>query len=238
VLQSQQINGPVQADSAMQQDRNVSQEITLLDKPGTEVLLGNTLMIPIDQAILYVRPMYVAATSNPIPTLSYVIAMLGNINSPVAFQTSLQAAISQALNTAVPVGGSTATTPTEGSSGSVSSTVAAEVANLLKQAQTDYQSAQQALENGDLATYQSDIQSAQKAVAEAAALIPSSGGTSSSSTTTTTTAPRTTTTTAPKTSSTKGAATSTGRTGGAETSSSTAGASSGGSTTTTAPGEA
>ena len=62
--------GPANADSYIQATQSVSQDITLLDQTGSEVLLGNTLMVPVGQAIVYLRPLYVASLSNPQPQLS------------------------------------------------------------------------------------------------------------------------------------------------------------------------
>ncbi len=59
------------------QNPTVSKDITLLDQHGSEVLLGNTLMVPIGQSIVYLRPLYVASSSSPQPQLNYVIGVLG-----------------------------------------------------------------------------------------------------------------------------------------------------------------
>ena len=55
----QNVVGPVQADAEIQQNPTVSKNISLLDQHGSSVLLGNILMVPIDQAMLYIRPLYV-----------------------------------------------------------------------------------------------------------------------------------------------------------------------------------
>ena len=149
------VTGPVQADSEIQQTSAVSQINTLLDQHGSSVLLGNNLMVPLDQSVLYIRPLYVSSTSNPLPQLRYVIAVF---NQDVGISSTLSGALSQVL-------GANITTPGSGSSGSGSggtgtggTTVGGHTATYyLKQAATDYTNAQAALKSGDLGTYQADV---------------------------------------------------------------------------------
>jgi uncharacterized membrane protein (UPF0182 family) len=190
----QNVIGPVQADSEIQQNTKVSSIITPLDQHGSSVLLGNILMIPINQAMLYVRPLYVTSTGNSLPQLKYVIAVF---NSHVDIESSLSAAISNVLsaNVNLPNGGSSS--GTSGSSGSSSSSSA--VAAYLAQAQVDYQTAQTALQNGDLAGYQAAIQAMYaQLVAAQAAISSTSSAAASSSSAGTSTQPAVTTTTVKK----------------------------------------
>ena len=180
--------GPVMADSEIQQNTKVSSIITPLDQHGSSVLLGNTLMIPINQSMLYVRPLYVTSSSNSLPQLKYVIAVF---NSHVDIETSLSAALSTVLaaDVSVPSGGSS------GGSGTSSGKVPSAISALLDQATASYQAAQTALKAGDLAGYQSNIQAMYAALLQAQALAQNSTGSSTKPTTTTTatTAPASTT---------------------------------------------
>jgi uncharacterized protein len=191
--------GPALADSEIQANSQVSQEISLLDQHGSSVLLGNILMVPVDQAILYVRPLYVESSGNPQPQLRDVIAVFGQ---KVQMDTTLSAALSDVLGT--PVGASSIiptspTTPT--APGSLGSGTAGQVQNLLTQASTDYENAQAALKaggSGALGTYQSDIDAMNGLLQQAQQLLSSSGvapttktatkGSTKKSATTTTTA--------------------------------------------------
>ena len=58
-------------------NKTVSSDITLLDQHGSEVLLGETLMVPIANSMVYLRPLYVSPTTNPQPQLQYVVGVLG-----------------------------------------------------------------------------------------------------------------------------------------------------------------
>jgi len=70
------IDGPALVNSKIQSDPNISRVITLLDQQGSQVEFGDLLLVPVDQSILYVRPLYVVASSTQVPELQQVIAVL------------------------------------------------------------------------------------------------------------------------------------------------------------------
>jgi len=126
--------------------------------------------------MVYLRPLYVAASTNPQPQLEYVVAALGK---NVQIDTSLSAVLSDLLQTTVslPSGGSVPST----------GTVPTAVSGFLSAAQTDYTNALAALHAGNLAGFQSDIQAMQQQITQAQQVI---GAPKSTSTTTTTTLPK------------------------------------------------
>lgn len=75
--------GPVVANRSMLTDSTVARRTTLLDQRGSGVLLGNMLLLPLDvpetgdEALLYVRPLYVLASGNQ-PALQEVIVSFGD----------------------------------------------------------------------------------------------------------------------------------------------------------------
>jgi len=148
------VTGPVQADSEIQQTSLVSSTITLQDQHGSEVLLGNNLMVPLDQSVLYIRPLYVTSTSNPLPQLRYIIAVF---NQQVAISSTLSGALSQVLGASVSAGSSPGSSSGSSTSGSGGSTSTGTAASYLKQASADYTDAQTALQAGDLGKYQTDV---------------------------------------------------------------------------------
>jgi uncharacterized membrane protein (UPF0182 family) len=173
--------GPANADLEISANQAVSKDISLLDTNGSVVLLGETLMVPIGDSMVYLRPMYVAATTKPQPQLQYVVAVLGK---NVAIESSLNAVLQDVLQTNV-------TTPQGGGVSPGTGTVPSAVSQDLQQAQTDYKNAQAALQAGNLGLYQTDVTAAQEAIAAAQSVLGTTSGT------TTTTAP-TSTTTAPR----------------------------------------
>ena len=73
-----QINGPTQIEALIDQDPAISQQITLWDSSGSEVIRGNLLMIPIGNSVLYVEPIYLQASSRKLPQLVRVVVANGN----------------------------------------------------------------------------------------------------------------------------------------------------------------
>ena len=153
--------GPANADAEISADPTVSKDISLLDQRGSQVLLGETLMVPIANSMVYLRPLYVAATTNPQPQLAYVVAVLGK---NVRIEGSLSAVLSDLLQTTVSLPTGTGGVPSSG-------TVPAAVAGYLTQAQADYTNALAALRAGNLATFQSDIQAMDQQITQAQQLL-------------------------------------------------------------------
>jgi uncharacterized protein len=177
--------GPAQAESEIQQNPAVSQEISLLDQHGSNVLLGNILLVPVGNSMLYVRPLYVESSGNPQPQLRYVITVLGQ---NVQMAPTLSASLDALLN----LPSSAQPTLPSAPSGSLPSATQQALNNLLNQAQADYEAAQQALTNGGpnaLAQYQTQVNNMQQALQQALSLLnagtPTSAPTSSTTTTTT-----------------------------------------------------
>jgi uncharacterized protein len=170
--------GPANADAEIDANSAVSKDISLLDQKGSEVLLGNTLMVPVGQNVIYLRPMYVAATTNPQPTLQYVVGVVG---TNVYIESNLAQTLSAIFKTSVTVNGTTPSTPV-----STGGSVPAAVRNDLSQAQTDYQNAQTALQDGQLGTYQTDIAAMDNEITAAQSAATQAGKAASGATTTTT----------------------------------------------------
>ncbi|NLL19627.1 MAG: UPF0182 family protein [Clostridia bacterium] len=67
------VYGPMQIESRIDQDSEISQQLTLWDQRGSRVIRGNLLVIPLDGAILYVEPIFIQSEQSSIPELSRVI---------------------------------------------------------------------------------------------------------------------------------------------------------------------
>ncbi|MBN1896135.1 MAG: UPF0182 family protein [Candidatus Aenigmarchaeota archaeon] len=71
--------GPMQIEARIDQDTDISQLITLWSQSGSSVVRGNTLVIPIEDSILYVEPLYLEATEKgTLPQLQRVIVSYGD----------------------------------------------------------------------------------------------------------------------------------------------------------------
>lgn len=72
------IYGPFQINALISQNTEVSQQITLWNQSGSRVIHGNLLVVPIDNSVLYVMPLYLRASSGQLPELKRVIAVYDN----------------------------------------------------------------------------------------------------------------------------------------------------------------
>jgi uncharacterized membrane protein (UPF0182 family) len=185
----QQVDGPALINARMLSDEEVSSTVSLLGKTGSGVLVGNILLLPIGDSLLYVRPMYVQAANNPVPELRNVIVASG---SKVAMAPTLQGALIKVFGSAPPTLEEGATTPAPGPGTPTPGPAPIRtVQELLNQAAAAYEAARAALARGDLGEYQRQVNLMADYVAQARAAAGSGSGSGggSSSPTTTTTAP-------------------------------------------------
>ena len=139
-------DGPALVAAAMQQDPAVAELETLLGQRGSELLYGNLVLVPINESLLYVRPVYTVATSTRVPELKRVIVAFGG---KVAVRNTLQDALAALFGTAPPSDEVVPPISGEPTSEAVSA--------LLDKAQKAFQEAEDALKKGDLAEYQRKI---------------------------------------------------------------------------------
>jgi len=67
------IFGPKQITNRINQDADISRQISLWDQRGSEVIRGNLLVIPIEESLVYIQPIYLRAEGGKIPELKRVI---------------------------------------------------------------------------------------------------------------------------------------------------------------------
>ena len=73
------IFGPKQIDARINQDSDISQQLTLWGQRGSQVIRGSMLVIPIERSLLYVQPLYLAsADKGSLPELRRVIVAYEN----------------------------------------------------------------------------------------------------------------------------------------------------------------
>jgi uncharacterized protein len=71
------VYGPFQIEARIHQNTEISQQISLWNQMGSRVVRGNLLVIPIENSILYVSPLYLRAEQGHLPELKRVIAAYG-----------------------------------------------------------------------------------------------------------------------------------------------------------------
>jgi uncharacterized membrane protein (UPF0182 family) len=73
------VYGPFQIEARINQNTEISQQLTLWNQMGSRVIRGNLLVIPIGNSILYVSPLYLRAVQGHLPELKRVIAAYGEL---------------------------------------------------------------------------------------------------------------------------------------------------------------
>lgn len=96
--------GIEQIEARINQDPEISRQISLWNRQGSRIIQGNLVTIPIGQSILYVEPLYLAADAGGLPTLIRVVVAYGD---RIAMQPSLDAALRALLGQSVTAPGST-----------------------------------------------------------------------------------------------------------------------------------
>jgi len=84
------ISGPMQVEAYVDQDTTISQQLSLWDQRGSNVIRGNLLVLPVDDSILYIEPLYLQAAQSQLPELARVIV---SYNENVVMETSLDRAL-------------------------------------------------------------------------------------------------------------------------------------------------
>jgi uncharacterized membrane protein (UPF0182 family) len=85
------IYGPRQIEARIDQDPIISQQLSLWNQRGSSVIRGSLLAIPIDQSLIYVEPLYLAASERgSLPELRRVIVAYGN---QIAMEPTLEASL-------------------------------------------------------------------------------------------------------------------------------------------------
>jgi uncharacterized membrane protein (UPF0182 family) len=166
------VDGPTQVFARINADTQFASERTLLGQSGSQIRFGDFLVVPVDDALLYVQPVYVQSDQpNAIPELRRVIVVNGDA---IGIGNTLSQALTDALGEPVtPPDGEPPPPPT--------GTVDEQVQALLQEAAQHFTLADAALREGDLATYQSEIELAQAAIEQAQALLGGDGATGSPS---------------------------------------------------------
>jgi uncharacterized membrane protein (UPF0182 family) len=72
------IFGPMQVAARVNQDQNISKDLSLWNQQGSQVLRGQILVLPVGDTFLYVDPIYIQATEARMPQLKKVVLAVGN----------------------------------------------------------------------------------------------------------------------------------------------------------------
>jgi uncharacterized membrane protein (UPF0182 family) len=143
--------GPTQIENRINQNTEVSRQVSLWDQAGSRVIRGDLLVIPIEESLLYVQPLYLQAEGGRIPELKRVIVAY---NNQVVMQETLDAAL------AVMFGGSTGQrveAARSDTAGAPAPTGSAAFRGLVAEARRRYEAAMQAQRDLDWTRYGEEI---------------------------------------------------------------------------------
>lgn len=149
--------GPKQIMSRISQDAEISRQISLWDQRGSQVIQGQLLVIPIENSLIYVRPLYLKAETGKIPELKRVIVAYEN---KIAMEETLEEGLGRIFSGTQTQGADEEPTVTdeekqpetnEGQGASTSDN------KLLNDAREAYEAALNAQRNGDWTRYGEEI---------------------------------------------------------------------------------
>jgi uncharacterized membrane protein (UPF0182 family) len=142
--------GPRNIQARINQDPVISQQIALWNQQGSRVITGTLLAIPIEQSLVYVQPLYLAAAEQgALPELRRVVVAYGN---QIAMEPTLEAALARVFGGRVR-GEDSAGRPVERAPSGPSPAAGAEISAGIQRAWEAWQRGQEALRKGDWATY-------------------------------------------------------------------------------------
>ena len=170
------VYGPRQIEARIDQEPDISSQLSLWGQRGSRVIRGNLLIIPMEHSLLYVEPLYLQAEQGQIPELKRVILASGD---RIVMSESLGGALVKLFGE----GGSASVgpreapegkSPAEGAPAEAAEQLPADLSQqayaLARQADAHYALAQAALQKGDWATYGAEMDAVQQAIQQLVAL--------------------------------------------------------------------
>ncbi|MFQ5508999.1 MAG: UPF0182 family protein [Leptospirillia bacterium] len=140
------IYGPRQIEARIDQDAKISEQLTLWSQMGSSVIRGTLLVIPIEDSLLYIEPLYLSAERGSLPELRRVIVSYGN---QIAMEPNLEAALAKIF------GGTGRSREAAAAAAAAGAPPPAPltIEQLASEAAEVFEAAQKAQQEGDWATY-------------------------------------------------------------------------------------
>lgn len=153
------VYGPQQVEAQIDQDSNISKEFSLWNSSGSKYNRGNMFVIPIENGLLYVEPVYLEATNASLPEVKRVIVSYGN---KIAYEPTLAGALNSLFGDGTVTGdaGSEPNKAGQPSQGNNENKMNNE--DLAQKANDVFEEALNAQRNGDWATYGEKIKEVER----------------------------------------------------------------------------
>ncbi|MCQ2551602.1 MAG: UPF0182 family protein [Clostridia bacterium] len=139
---SKTVYGPEQVEAMIDQNTEISKEFSLWNSNGSKYSRGNLFIIPIEDSILYVEPVYLEATNSSIPEVKRVIVAFGD---KIAYESTLGDALAELF------GSSSVTENSNPAPGQQTQGMSQK--QLINKVVEAYNNAQSAQKNGNWASY-------------------------------------------------------------------------------------
>ena len=143
--------GPTQIVNRINQDTEIARQIALWDQGGSQVIRGNLLVIPIEESLIYVMPLYLRAQGGRIPELKRVVVAYQN---RVVMEETLDAGLAQLFGGA---GAATREPARVSETPGTASAISARAADLARRANESFRRAVEAQRAGDWARYGEEL---------------------------------------------------------------------------------
>jgi uncharacterized protein len=168
--------GPAQIEAQIDADPEISAQFTLWKNSGSEVIRGNLIVVPVEDSLVYLQPIYLRSTSAKFPAFQRII-----VASPttVVWGETLREALNRLLAdqpsgpgpSPSPTPGPTPTPGPSATPGPGPTPPSGDVAALVEYANLHFELAQQALRDGDFARYGEEIALVQRALGQLEELV-------------------------------------------------------------------
>ncbi len=143
--------GPTQIVNRINQDTEIARQVALWDQGGSQVIRGNLLVIPIEESLIYVMPLYLRAQGGRIPELKRVVVAYQN---RVVMEETLDAGLAQLFGGP---GAATREPARVSETPGAASAVSARAADLARRANESFHRAVEAQRAGDWARYGEEL---------------------------------------------------------------------------------
>jgi uncharacterized membrane protein (UPF0182 family) len=167
--------GPKLIVGRINQDEKISPQVTLWNQQGSRVIWGTLLVIPVNESLLYVRPLYLQSSEAKIPELKQVIvAYQGRIEMAETLTRALGRIFGSSITSSLAPdrlssnATSVVTAPADEKAGATatatpaSATLDATVASLVAEMRSHWDAADKALRAGDFAAYGDEMKKARE----------------------------------------------------------------------------
>ena len=144
------VYGPRQIESRIDQDPFISQQLSLWDQRGSSVIRGTLLVIPVLNSVIYIQPLYLAATAGGgLPQLTRLIVAYSD---HVVMEPTLEAALNRIFG-----GATTPTAPVAAGAPAAAPSAPPDLPSVIREANQHFERAHELLRQGDFAGYGEEI---------------------------------------------------------------------------------